>query len=105
MILADDRTEEVKNRPHLIVLGTDRFMSGWGMAEGGPSYAGWACDPGHVNAVESWVRQRGDQLRVRIVGPDYRPPGGPGHCHIYVHESLKPFKLQPQDPSRSRYNP
>ena len=39
----DDRTpDEIKT--HIwIVAGTDSFLSGWGEAKGGVSYAGWAC--------------------------------------------------------------
>jgi len=86
MILVDDRTEEQKKTHDLIVLGTDSFLSGWGEARGGKSYAGWACPGSVVNQVESWVRQRGDMKRVRIVAGNYSPPSGPGHCHIYVAE-------------------
>ena len=94
MILKDDRTPEQKAQPHLIVLMTDRFMSGWGMAEGGPSYAGWAVDEGHVNALESRIRGRSDASRVRIVPSSYRPPPGPGHCHIYA-TGLDPKTWEP----------
>ena len=86
MKLVDDRTEEQKVTHPIIVMMTDSFMSGWGMAEGGPSYAGWAVPFEDVNAMESRIRQRSDAKRVRIVGNDYRPPSGPGHCHIYVGE-------------------
>ena len=85
MILVDDRTEEQKNTHWLVWLGTDSFMSGWGEAEGGPSYARWACKESELNACESWVRGRGDMKRVRIVAGDYVPPSGKGHCHIYVY--------------------
>ena len=40
MIFQDDRTPEQKKTHTLIVLATDRFMSGWGMAKNGVSYAG-----------------------------------------------------------------
>jgi len=84
VIFKDDRTPEQKRTHTLIVLMTDRFLSGWGMAEGGPSYAGWACTPDTVNTIEQRIRNRSDAKRVRIVLGDYRPPAGPGHCHIYV---------------------
>ena len=83
MKLQDDRTKEEKELYPVIILATDRFMSGWGEASGGVSYAGWACAEGVVNKVESWVRSRREMKRVRIVGNDYRPRGR-GHCHIYV---------------------
>ena len=84
MILQDDRTEAQKATRTTIVLGTDSFMSGWGEARGGPSYAGWACKESEINACKSWVRSRSEMKRVRIVGGGYHPPSGPGHCHIYI---------------------
>lgn len=80
----DDRTAEEKRTHPIIVLMTDSFMSGWGKAEGGPSYAGWACTLHDVDEVERRIRKRGDAKRVRIVSGSYRPKGGAGHCHIYV---------------------
>src|SRR5574340_1252718 len=84
MILEDDRTPEQKKTHNVIVLMTDRFLSGWGGAGRGPSYAGWACRYEDLDTVERWVRRRGDALRVRIVRGNYRPPAREGHCHIYV---------------------
>lgn len=87
MEFVDDRTAEQKKTHRFIVLMTDAFMSGWGKATGGVSYAGWACRHEHIDAVECWVRSRGDARRVRIVGGDYRPRAGTvGHCHIYAVE-------------------
>ena len=81
----DERTPtELQTHP-IVWLGTDSFMSGWGGAEGGASYAGWACRPEDAHVVERWVRARGDLLRVREVSPGYRPSGDHcSHCHIYV---------------------
>lgn len=90
MILKDDRTEAQKKTHTTIVMGTDSFMSGWGDARGGSSYAGWACKESEINACESWVQGRRDMKRVRIVSGDYRPiPSKPGHCHIYVYNKVK----------------
>jgi len=83
MIYRDDRTPEHMNTHKFVVMMTDSFMSGWGMAEGGVSFAGWAFPEGYQNACESWVRSRSEAKRVRIVGPGYRPKGC-AHCHIYV---------------------
>ena len=85
MIWKDDRTEEEKQTLPVIVAGTDRVLSGWGQAEGGASYAGWACRPEDADRVERWVRRRSDMLRVRIVGNDWRPdPRRTKHVHIYA---------------------
>ena len=86
MILVDDRTEDQKETHTLIVMMTDSFMSGWGEAAGGPSYAGWACKPENVRRMEERIEGRSDAKRVRVVGGDYRPPSGPGHCHIYLDD-------------------
>ena len=85
MEIVDDRTEEQKKTHYWIVLGTDRFLSGWGRAVGGKSYAGWACKPGDFSKVDSWVRSRGDMDRVRLVSFGYRPKSAYcKHYHIYV---------------------
>ena len=42
MTYEDDRTPDQKRTHNLIVLMTDRCLSGWGKATGGPRYAGWA---------------------------------------------------------------
>jgi len=83
MFMEDDRTELEKRTHPVVVVGTDPFLSGWGKAEGGVSYAGWACTVSDHYTVDRWVRRRDDMKRVRTVGSDYRPKGT-GHCHIYV---------------------
>jgi len=45
MIIQDDRTNEQKKTHSCLIGGTDRFMSGWGRAENGKSYAFWSCRP------------------------------------------------------------
>lgn len=87
MELDDDRTAEQKLTHTEIVMMTDRFMSGWGRAQGGPSYAGWACEPDRVDYIERRIRARSDAKNVRIVRGNYRPPPGPGHVHIYVEKA------------------
>ena len=93
MEFVDDRTDKQRKTHTLIVLGTDSFLSGWGGAGKGPSYAGWTSRPDNVGAVENWVRCRGDMKRVRVVGNDYRVPNIEGHCHFYVvdlgHASIR----------------
>ena len=85
MIYVDDRTEEQKKTHPMIVLMTDRFLSGWGLAADGLSYAGWAVSHSDLPEMERRVRGRSDAMRVRIVGPGYRPnPRRCAHCHIYV---------------------
>lgn len=84
MLIDDDRTEEQKETHTWLIVATDRFLSGWGKASGGKSYAAWACIPGKSNDCFWWVSKRGDMSRVREVSAkDYRPKGL-GHLHIYV---------------------
>ena len=92
MILEDDRTEQEKRELPILVIGTDSFLSGWGKAEGGMSYAAWACNNETMYRVERWVRNRPDMKRVRVTCGAYHPKGV-GHCHIYAvhadHVSLQ----------------
>lgn len=89
MKVRDDRTEEQKKTHTILIVGTDSFMSGWGRATGGVSYAAWACRPEDQNKVESWVRRRGDIKRVRITCDPYSPKGT-GDCHIYIVDEKHP---------------
>lgn len=90
MVIQDDRTAAERATHTWLVVGTDRFMSGWGCAKGGVSVAAWAVDPSDweaVKAVREWVGKRGDMSRVRETtdSPKKRySPKGRGHCHIYV---------------------
>ena len=86
MIIKDDRTEEQKRTHRWAVVATDRFLSGWGGAEGGSSFAAWACERGDLYDVERWVRSRSDMQRVRVANLDtYRPsPRTCAHYHIYT---------------------
>ena len=93
MKLVDDRTPEQRQSHRWLVVGTDSFMSGWGEAKGGVSYAAWACKSEHRSQVFAWVESRSDMKRVREVfetnGSPYRPSGR-GHCHIYVVDENHP---------------
>lgn len=88
MTMQDDRTSDQKRTHILAWVGTDPGMSGWGGATGGMSYAGWAFESGYQNACESFVRQRGDMKRVRLVDlRTYRPNAA--HTHIYVWKDYR----------------
>jgi hypothetical protein len=92
MILVDDRTQEQKKTHRGIVLMTDRFspnvkLTYWGWVKGGPSYAGWAFSEGNESGAYAQIKARSDAKNVRVVYGDYRPPAGPGHCHIYIWSS------------------
>ena len=86
MDIDDDRTPEQQQTHPWLVVGTDSFLSGWGKAKGGVSYAAWACQEGHVQPMFARINGRSDMRRVRIVyGPHYQPRGR-GHLHIYVSD-------------------
>ena len=79
----DDRTTDQHATHRLAVIGTDSFMSGWGGAEGGASYAGWAFQDDNYTACLNWVKGRSDMKRVRLVTLEgYRPNAA--HTHIYI---------------------
>jgi hypothetical protein len=83
-IFKDDRTEEQKSTHRLAVVGTDSFMSGWGDAAAGASYAGWAFKDGDYGACLAWVDRRSDMRRVRVVTLEgYKPNAA--HTHIYIY--------------------
>ena len=87
MKLVDERTAEQQKSHNWLVIGTDSFMSGWGGASGGLSYAVWACEGKDLDKVESWVESRSDMKRVRVSNESnrkYRPGKACAHCHIYV---------------------
>jgi len=85
MKMQDDRTEEQKQTHTWLIIGTDSFMSGWGEAKGGVSYAAWACKPEDRQQCYRMVSARPEMKRVRETADPYRPKGV-GHCHIYVYE-------------------
>jgi hypothetical protein len=89
MEIQDDRTAEQRQTHRFLIIGTDKFMSGWGKAEGGTSYAAWACRAEHRKAVFEWVESRSDMKRVRESYSDWKPRGR-GHAHIYVVEPGHP---------------
>lgn len=89
MQLQDDREGTQQSRLSVLVGGKDAGMSGQGGAEGGISYAFWACAPEHADHVEGWIKSRGDMQDVRQC--DTPPSGMPkDHCHIYCAESDHP---------------
>jgi len=78
-MLKDDR-KTINNSNRVLVGGYDRFMSGWGGAKGGRSYAYWACSVEDMHLVEAWVKNRGD---IRLKMFNKRDGQGKNHCHIY----------------------
>ena len=84
-IFQDDRTEGEKLTHRLAVVGTDPFMSGWGGATGGLSYAGWAFKDGQEADAWAMINRRNDMQRVRVVTLDGYKARGAAHCHIDVY--------------------
>lgn len=82
-VLVDERTEAQRKTHTHAVVGTDSFMSGWGEAANGMSYAGWAFKDGEMAQALGAVNSRPEMKRVRVVTLDgYRPQAA--HAHIYV---------------------
>lgn len=90
MIRQDDRTAEQRITHRWAVVARDKFMSGWGGAEGGASRCAWAVPAGefdrdYLGHMLHWVQSRPEMLYVNAVDLDsYRPPRGTAHFHIYV---------------------
>lgn len=81
MKIVDDRKpEQAKNE--VLVVARDTFLSGWGEAAGGKSYAAWSCKPEDAKTVERWVSGRTDMANVSIQYADYIPKNA-AHYHIY----------------------
>ena len=87
MIIDDKRTQEQKDNHDFLVVGTDSFMSGWGCASKGSSYAAWGCSGDDLDDCMDRVKSRSEMKRVRYVGTDYRP--NPAYC---AHLSIYSFK-------------
>jgi|TARA_Y100000310_G_C20686245_1_gene819218 hypothetical protein len=84
-VYIDDRTTEQRKTHRLAIVGADSFMSGWGQAAGGMSYAGWAFQDGEEAECLAMVDGRREMQRVRLVLLDgYRPQAK--HTHIYVYK-------------------
>ena len=90
MIIKDERTPEQEDSHCWLVIGTDAFLSGWGDARGGASYAAWACETlEDARKAEKWVSSRSEMKRVRQVidSPLRRFRPNSRYCvhfHIYV---------------------
>lgn len=86
MKIQDDRDAAQMLTHRALVIGTDRFMSGWGDAKGGASVAAWACKSEDVDKALAWVQNRSDMKRVRVYYEGRRPyrPRNAAHLHVYV---------------------
>ena len=83
----DDRTQEQRKTHYILVTATDKFMSGWGQAEGGLSKCAWAVDPNEASHAKllHWVESRPDMKYVNVrydSGKNWYPDCK--HLHIYV---------------------
>ena len=90
MKVQDDRRPEDMAKPHLIVMATDKALSGWGGAENGKSYAGWAVGPDDIDAVVDWLKSRPEMANVRTVSKDYRPDSRANGGHVHIYRSKMP---------------
>lgn len=80
----DRRTDEQKKTHRWLVTATDRFMSGWGQAEGGASKCAWACQTlAEARECAERIRARGDMRYVNITNNPWYPKAA--HVSIYVN--------------------
>ena len=92
MIIKDDRTDAEKNTHIWAVVATDKFMSGWGGANGGKSRVAWAVDDlSKTSKLFDWVNNRSEMKYANVVNlNNYRSPRGTSHFHIYVAKDGHP---------------
>ena len=90
-LMQDDRTEYEFRTHTCFIKGRDTFLSGWGGAEGGTSYAVWCCRPEHLDTVLAWVKGRSDMVGVTTAfDPDSYQLNRGDRLHIYVVGSGHP---------------
>lgn len=88
MITNDRRSEADKVRTLGFVIATDKFMSGWGGAEGGSSYfAVPFTSYDDADLIEANMKVRPEMLRVRVVSAKYQP-----RTTYAVHFSIAPMQ-------------
>lgn len=85
----DDRKKEEKKIYSWLITATDKFLSGWGEAEGGLSKCAWACKKEDVDKVKRWVKSRSDMKYVNVVHGSWYPRHAK-HVHIYKVETNHP---------------
>lgn len=94
MTYQDDRTEEQKQTHRWLVVAKDKFMSGWGGAQGGASWCGWACRTfEQMERLKKWVNDRKEMRYVSIrkdEGKRIRTGRSCAHFHLYVADETHP---------------
>ena len=72
-VIDDRRSAEDVTATRFFVVATNKFMSGWGHANGCSLFAVPCKSLDQALIVEQNMRNRSEMLRVRVVGFDYRP--------------------------------
>jgi hypothetical protein len=75
------------------VVARDKFMSGWGQAEGRSSYAAWLCRENQLPYVRQWVESRPEMTHVDVLIRDAaasRAKRSRNHWSFYVVEGRHP---------------
>lgn len=85
-IINDRRTKEEKKTHTAYVKGRDKFMSGWGKARAGQSYAVWACLPKDRQKVLAIISARKDL--VNITTPERIRARAGDHVSIYCVRNI-----------------
>ena len=63
--------------------GIDTTLSGWGGAEGGRSFAVWACTDSDADRVMEWVKSRCDIKKPRFIAGSLTTRAN-DHVSVYV---------------------
>ena len=79
----DLRTPAQRVTHTIFVVGYDPFLSRWGRAQLGTSFAAWACEECNVEAVEEWVGKRNDVRDAVTVDEDDFDDNRCVHLSIY----------------------
>jgi len=85
MVINDERTTGQQKTHNILVTATDRFVSGWGLAE-----CAWACDsPEKADKIFDWVSDRGDMKYVDINYNGWTPSNAT-HVSIFLVKDSHP---------------
>ena len=85
IVVQDDRTAAERISHVCFVKARDTFLSGYGDAEGGTSYAVWCCRPADHTKVGEWVKGRAEMVDLTTdFNPDTYKLKRRDRIHIYV---------------------
>lgn len=91
-IIEEDRTAEEVQKTIGFVVATDKFMSGWGNAEGRSLIAVPFTSEEDREKVLRRIARRSEMKRVRTVrGKEFKPRLNSGD-HLHIYDTTKSFR-------------